>query len=75
MLAKSIEDRDPALLAAAGVKILIEGAKKVTNFLELFLLEISQATEAKDSYDVELAAAATNHIAALIRLKGSGVAK
>ncbi|CBY40053.1 unnamed protein product [Oikopleura dioica] len=60
VLAKSIEDRDPALLAAAGVKILIEGANK--------------ATEAKDSYDVELAAAATNHIAALIRLKGSGVA-
>jgi len=38
-------------------------------------LKIFKATEAKDSYDVELAAAATNHIAALIRLKGSGVAK
>ena len=31
--------------------------------------------EAKDSYDIELIAAATGHVASLLRLKSSGVAK
>ena len=31
--------------------------------------------DAKDSYDIELIAAATGHVASLLRLKSSGVAK
>ena len=31
--------------------------------------------KAKDSYDIELIAAATGHVASLLRLKSSGVAK
>ena len=56
-----MEGCDPAYLSADGMKVLIKAMK---------LLD-----DAKDSYDIELIAAATGHVASLLRLKSSGVAK
>ena len=61
VLARVVDGSDPALLAAHGIKCLINAIKMVQTPI--------------DSYGIELVAAATNHIASLIRLKGSGVAK
>ena len=61
VLSRLVEGCDPAYLSADGMKVLIRAMK---------LLD-----EAKDSYDIELIAAATGHVASLLRLKSSGVAK
>ena len=61
ILAQIVENSDPAILAANGIKCLIEALEGVRL--------------AQNSYEIELVAAATHHIAALIRLKGTGVVK
>ena len=61
VLSRLVEGCDPAYLSADGMKVLIKAMK---------LLD-----QAKDSYDIELIAAATGHVASLLRLKSSGVAK
>ena len=61
VLSRLVEGCDPAYLSADGMKVLIKAMK---------LLD-----DAKDSYDIELIAAATGHVASLLRLKSSGVAK
>ena len=61
VLSQLVENSDPAFLSADGMKVLLNAVK---------LLK-----EAKDSYDIELVAAATGHIASLLRLKSSGVAR
>ena len=43
--------------------------------MKVLIRAMKLLNEAKDSYDIELIAAATGHVASLLRLKSSGVAK
>ena len=61
VLSRLVENSDPAYMSADGMKVIIKAMQLLDS--------------AKDSYDVELIAAATGHVASLLRLKSSGVAK